>query len=117
MVTRVRGHEFFERQDQDLYCAVPISLAQAALGADIHVVTLDGKTMKVKVRTGTQNGTLLRIPGEGVPSGSRRGDMYIKLVLRVPEKLSRRGRELLEEFAKEEGQNDSPGAIPLSQLG
>ena len=118
VVTRVKPHEYFERQDADLYCAVPISVAQAALGAEIHVGTLDGKTIKVKVRAGTQNGTLLRIASEGVPSPSgRRGDLYIKLMVRVPEKLSRKGRELLEEFARSEGQNDSPGQIPLSQLG
>jgi len=118
VVTRVKPHEYFERQDSDLYCAVPISISQAALGAEIHVGTLDGKTVKVKVRPGTQNGTLLHIPGEGVPTGpGRRGSLYIKLMVRVPEKISRKGKEALEEFARAEGQNDNPGAIPLAQLG
>jgi molecular chaperone DnaJ len=117
VVTRVKPHEYFERQDSDLYCAVPISVTQAALGADIHVSTLDGKTIKVKVSAGTQNGKMLRIRDEGVPQGGHRGNLYIKLMVRVPEKLSRKGRDLLEEFARTEGQNDSPGAIPLSQLG
>jgi molecular chaperone DnaJ len=117
VIIRIKPHEYFERQDIDLYCAVPISVSQAALGADIQVSTLDGKTIKVKVPAGTQNGKMLRVRGEGVPSGSRRGDMYIKFLVRVPEKLSRRGRELLEELARTEGQNDSPGLIPLSQLG
>jgi len=116
VVTRVKPHEYFERQNTDLYCAVPVSLTQAALGAEIHVNTLDSKTIKVKVRAGTQNGTLLRISGEGVPSGIRRGDLYIKLMVRVPEKMSRKGRELLEEFARTEGVNSNPGTIPLSQL-
>jgi len=117
VVTRVKPHDYFERQDYDLYCAVPVSVTQAALGAEIHISTLDGKTIKVKVRAGTQNGTLLRIPSEGVPSGNRRGDLYIKLMVRVPEKMSRKGKELLEEFARIEGQNSNPGPIPLSQLG
>ncbi|MCL2600496.1 MAG: molecular chaperone DnaJ [Treponema sp.] len=117
VVTRVKPHDYFERQEADLYCAVPISVTQAALGAEIHVGTLDGKTIKVKVRPGTQNGTMLRIPGEGVPSGNHRGHLYIKLMVRVPEKISRKGKELLEEFAQIEGQNNSPGPIPLSQLG
>ena len=65
---------------------------------------------------GTQNGKMLRIRDEGVPSGGHRGNMYIKLLVRVPEKLSRRGKELMEELARTEGQNDSPGPIPLSQL-
>jgi len=116
VVIRIKPHEYFERQDCDLYCAVPISVSQAALGADIHVTTLDGKTIKVKVPSGTQNGKMLRIRDEGVPSGGRRGNLYIKFLVRVPEKLSRRGRELLEELARAEGQNDSPGPIPLSQL-
>jgi molecular chaperone DnaJ len=59
---------------------------------------------------------MLRIRDEGVPFGGRVGNLYVKLMVRVPEKLSRRGKELLEEFARSEGQNDSPRPIPLSQL-
>ena len=114
---RVKPHEYFERQGHDLYCAVPISVSQAALGADIHVSTLDNKTIKVKVPAGIQNGKMLRIRDEGVPWGGQRGNMYIKLMIKIPEKLSRRGKELFEELSKVEGQNDSPKFIPLSQLG
>ena len=114
---RIKPHEFFERQSYDLYCAVPISISQASLGADIHVTTLDGKKIKVKVPAGIQNGKMLRIRDEGVPSGGQRGNLYIKLMVKIPEKLSRRGKELLEELAKIEGQEDSPKPIPLSQLG
>jgi molecular chaperone DnaJ len=117
VIIRVKPHEYFERQEFDLYCAVPISIAQASLGAEIQVNTLDGKTIKVKVPAGTQNGKMLRVRDEGVPSGHHRGNLYIKIIVRIPEKLSRRGRELLEEFARTESQNDSPGPIPLSQLG
>jgi molecular chaperone DnaJ len=114
---RVKPHEYFERQSYDLYCAVPISVTQAALGADIHVTTLDNKTIKVKIPAGIQNGKMLRIRDEGVPMSGQRGNLYIKLMIQIPEKLSRRGKELLEELAKIEGQNDSPKPIPLSQLG
>jgi molecular chaperone DnaJ len=117
VIVRIKPHEYFERQDVDLYCAIPISVSQASLGADIQVSTLDGKTIKVKVPAGTQNGKMLRIREEGVPSNGRRGNLYIKFMVRVPEKLSRRGKELLEELARIEGQNDSPSPIPLSQLG
>jgi molecular chaperone DnaJ len=113
---RVKPHDYFERQELDLYCAVPISMTQAALGADIQVKTLDEKTIKVKIPPGIQNGKLLRIRDEGVPSGGRRGNLYIKLMVKVPEKLSRRGRELLEELAKTEGENESPKPISLSEL-
>ena len=113
---RIKPHEYFERQAYDLYCAVPISVSQAALGADIHVTTLDNKTIKVKIPAGTQSGKLLRIRDAGVPSGSQKGSMYIKVLVQVPEKLSRRGKELLEELAKTEGQDDSPKPILLSRL-
>jgi molecular chaperone DnaJ len=72
VVIRIRPHEYFERQNSDLYCAVPISVTQAALGADIHVSTLDGKRIKVKVPSGTQNGKMLHIREEGVPSNGRK---------------------------------------------
>jgi molecular chaperone DnaJ len=114
---RVKAHEYFERQDWDLYCAVPISVTQAALGAEIHVSTLDNKTIKVKIPPGIQTGKMLRIRDEGVPSGGRRGNLYIKLMVQIPARLSRRGRELMEEFAKVEGENSSPKPIPLSELG
>jgi molecular chaperone DnaJ len=113
---RVRPHEYFERQGLDLYCAVPISITQASLGAEIHVSTLDGKKIKVKVSPGIQNGKMLRIRNEGVPATSHRGDLYIKFMVQVPDKLSKRGRELMEELSKAEGENDSPRPIPLSEL-
>jgi molecular chaperone DnaJ len=113
---RVRPHEYFERQGLDLYCAVPISITQASLGAEIHISVLDGKTIKVKVSPGIQNGKMLRIRNEGVPSAGRRGDLYIKFMVQVPDKLSKRGRELMEELSKVEGENDSPKPIPLSEL-
>jgi molecular chaperone DnaJ len=113
---RVKPHEYFERQDMDLYCAVPISVPQAALGADIHVNTLDGKTIKVKVPPGIQNGKMLRIREEGVPAGGRRGSLYIKFMVQIPVKLSKRGRELMEELSRAEGENENPKPIPLSEL-
>jgi molecular chaperone DnaJ len=112
---RVKPHECFERQDMDLYCAVPISVTQAALGADIYVMTLDGRA-KVKVPAGTQNGDMIPIRNEGVPSGGRRGNLYIKFMVRTPAKLSKRGRDLMEEFARIEGEEDSPKPIPLTDL-
>ena len=112
----IKPHELFERQDEDLYCAVPISVTQAALGADIQVQTLDGKTIKVKVPSGVQNGKMLRIRDEGVPQGGRRGNLYIKLMVQIPAKLSKRGRELMEELSRIEGENNSPKPIPLSEL-
>ena len=113
---RVKAHEFFERQGEDLYCAIPISVTQASLGAEVQVPTLEGKTIKVKVPPGVQNGKMLRIRDEGVPSAGRRGNLYIKLMVQIPVKLSKRGRELMEELARVEGDNSAPKPIPLSEL-
>jgi molecular chaperone DnaJ len=113
---RVKPHEYFERQNEDLYCAVPISVTQASLGADIQVSTLDSKTIKVRIPPGIQNGKLLRIRDEGVPNGGRRGNLYIKVIVQIPAKLSKRGRELMEELSRVEGEVDSPKPIPLSDL-
>jgi molecular chaperone DnaJ len=113
---RVKPHEFFERQDEDLYCAIPISVTQASLGAEIQVPTLEGKTIKVKVPPGIQNGKMLRLRDEGVPVSGRRGNLYIKMMVQIPAKLSKRGRELMEELARVEGENSNPRPIPLSEL-
>jgi len=113
---RVKPHEHFERDGLDLYCAVPISITQAALGSELFVATLDGKKIKVRIPAGIQNGKMLRVKEEGIPSGVRRGDLYIKLMIQVPVKLSKRGRELMEELAKVEGEVDTPKPIPLSEL-
>ncbi|OHD77257.1 MAG: molecular chaperone DnaJ [Spirochaetes bacterium RIFOXYC1_FULL_54_7] len=115
----VRPHEFFERDGYDLYCAMPISISKAALGGEITVPTIDGKKVKVSIPAGTQYGKMLRLREEGVPGangGARRGDMYIKLMVQVPAKLSRRGKELLEELQKVEGENDAPKPLKLSEL-
>ncbi|MDR3171474.1 MAG: molecular chaperone DnaJ [Treponema sp.] len=116
VVIRVQPHEYFERQDMDVYCAVPISITQAALGSDIHVTSLEGKTIKVKIPAGSQSGKMLRIRDEGVPSGGHRGNLYIKLMVQIPAKLSKEGRKLMEELARIEGEEDSPKPIPLAEL-
>jgi len=112
----IKPHEYFERDGLDLYCAIPISITQATLGSEIYVTTLEGKKIKVKIPAGIQHGKMLRIKEEGIPSGGRRGDLYIKLYIEIPTKLSRRGRELLEELAQIEGENTNPNPIPLSQI-
>ncbi|MDR2659864.1 MAG: molecular chaperone DnaJ [Spirochaetaceae bacterium] len=113
---RVKPHEFFERSGANLYCAVPVSITQAALGGDLQVTTLDEKTLKVKIPPGSQNGKLLRLREEGVPVAGKRGDFYIKLMVQIPAKLSAKGRALLEEFSKIEGENQKPNPIPLAAL-
>jgi molecular chaperone DnaJ len=113
----VKAHEFFERQNNDLYCAIPISFATAILGGDLTVPTIDGARVPVQIPPGTQNGKLIRVRDQGVPAaGSRRGDLYIKIVVQIPQKLSRRAKELLEEYRRVEGENRTPEQIRLSDL-
>ncbi|TFG80956.1 MAG: molecular chaperone DnaJ, partial [Spirochaetales bacterium] len=115
----VRPHDFFERDGYDLYCAVPVQMAKAALGGEITVPTIDGKKVKVTVPAGTQHGKMLRLREEGVPGangGAKRGDMYIKLMVHVPLKVSRKGKELLEDFMKTEGDDPEPRPIRLAEL-
>jgi molecular chaperone DnaJ len=113
----VRAHELFERHEQDLYCAVRIDMSTAALGGEIIINTLDEKKIKVSVPAGTQHGKLLKIREEGVPNPSgRRGDLYLKVLVQIPARLSRRGKELLEEFRGAEGENHEPQAVKLSDV-
>lgn len=113
----VRGHEYFERDGADLYCAIPISLTMAALGGEVGFATIDGKKIKVSVPAGTQNGKMLRIREEGVPvSGGRRGDLYLKILVQVPQKLTKRGREILEQLRQSEGEEPEPQPVKLSEL-
>jgi len=117
VLIRVKAHPHFERSGADLYCAVPISITQAALGSEITVTALDGKKLKLKIPAGTQNGKLLRIRDEGVPvSGGHTGDLYIKVILSVPTRLSAKAKALLEEVAKLEGENAAPELMPLADI-
>lgn len=114
-----RPHDSFERDGFDLYCVIPISMTQAALGSTIIVETLDKEKVKVKIAAGTQNGKLIRLRGKGVPhlhSTSKRGDMYIKIQVDIPEKLSGKAKQLLNELSGEIGENDKPAPVKLAEL-
>jgi molecular chaperone DnaJ len=99
VVLHAREHAFFEREGKHLYCAVPISFAQAALGTEITVPTLDGECV-VKIPEGTQPGTTFRVKNKGVPvlNGHGRGDLHVEVKVHTPSKLSKRQRELLQEL-------------------
>ena len=99
VVLHAKEHPFFEREGKNLYCVVPISFPQAALGTEIQVPTLDGE-YTLKVPEGTQTGTTFKAKGKGVPvlNGRGRGDLHIEVKVQTPAKLSQRQRELLEEL-------------------
>lgn len=108
LVFRVEEHPFFKRQKDDVFCHVPITFTVAALGGEVEVPTLEGKA-KVRVPAGTQPGAQLRLKGKGIPRrGGGRGDQKIEVSLEVPTQLTARQRELLEELAKELGEEVLP---------
>ena len=106
----VKPHEFFQRDGADLYCKVPISMTTAALGGQFEVATLDGTQTRVKVPEGTQNGRQFRLKSKGMPvlRQPQVGDLYIQVAVETPQNLSRRQRELLEEFEKLSSTENSP---------
>lgn len=101
VVIHVREHERFERQGADLYTAVPVTFAQAALGADISVDTLDSSET-IKVPAGTQTGTVFRVKGHGMPNlgGRGKGDLFVAVTLMTPKTLTKEQRKLLEQLAE-----------------
>ncbi len=102
---RVRPHQIFQRDGFDIYSNVPISIAVAALGGDVFIDTVDGKIV-YNVKAGTQTGTRIRLRGKGVPSWRSkgvRGDHYVNLIVKTPEKLSREAREALIAFDRLSG--------------
>jgi molecular chaperone DnaJ len=106
----VKPHPFFQRDGADLYCRVPISFVQAALGGEFTVRTLDGGDAKVKIPEATQSGRQLKLRGKGMPILRSRdfGDLYIQAVVETPQNLTRRQRELLQEFETESSQKTHP---------
>lgn len=116
----VRPHTSFERQDVDLFCAVPIPFTVAAMGGEITCKTLDDRKIRLKIPAGTPSGKMLRIKGEGVPhlqTPQKKGDLYVKIIVEIPARLSGKERDLLKAFAEAHGENLSPDPISLKDLG
>ena len=99
VVVQVREHAIFQRDGRNLYCEVPISFADAALGGELEVPTLDGR-VKLKIPEGSQTGKLFRLRGKGVAPvrGGGPGDLLCRIAVETPVNLTKRQRELLEEF-------------------
>lgn len=106
----VKPHEFFKRQNTDITYELPISFADAALGADVVVPTLDGKE-SLKIPSGTQSGRVFRLKGKGVPviHQNSRGDQLVTTRIVTPQNLTKRQRELLQEFAEIERAQSEKG--------
>lgn len=95
----VRPHKIFKRQGYDIYCDIPITFGQAALGAELQVPTLEGK-IKYRIPEGTQTGTVFRLRNRGISHlrSNTRGDLYVKVNIEVPKRLNEKQRELIRQF-------------------
>ena len=98
----VRNHKLFEREGSNLFCRVPVSMTDAALGGDIEVPTIDGGRSRVKIPQGSQSGRQMRLRAKGMPAlrGAGAGDMFIELAVETPVNLTSKQKELLREFDK-----------------
>jgi molecular chaperone DnaJ len=109
LIVEVAPHPFFRRVGDDVVCNVPVTFAQAALGGEIDVPTLDGK-VKLRVPPSTQPGTVLRVRGKGIAHRLRagRGDQLVEVTLEVPTSISPRARQLIEELGRVLGEDVQP---------
>jgi molecular chaperone DnaJ len=109
VVIHIKEHPIFQREDDNLYCEVPISFTLAALGGEIPVPTLEGKA-NLKVPAGTQSGQVFKLRGKGVANVNARdhGDLFARLLVEVPTRLNSEQRQKLEEFASLCGEENTP---------
>ncbi|HLH88128.1 MAG TPA: molecular chaperone DnaJ [Xanthobacteraceae bacterium] len=108
----VGGHDFFQRDGADLHCRVPISMVAAALGGEMEVPTIDGGKTRLKIPEGTQSGRRFRIQAKGMPvlRTKQTGDMYVQVMVETPQNLTKRQRELLNEFERLSSKETQPEA-------
>jgi molecular chaperone DnaJ len=101
VVLRVKEHKVFKRHENDLHCVLPVNIAQAALGTEVELETLDGAE-RIKIPEGAQAGDTVRLRGLGVPylNGGGRGDLIVHISVQVPRKLNREQRKLFEQLAE-----------------
>ncbi len=106
----IKPHAFFQRDGADIFCRVPVSVTTAALGGEFQVPTIEGGKTRVKVPEGTQTGKQFRLKGKGMPvlRSGRVGDMYIQVAVETPQNLTRRQRELLQEFEQVSSAENNP---------
>jgi molecular chaperone DnaJ len=104
----VADHPIFQRDGSNLFCRVPVSMTEAALGGEIEVPTIDGGRSRVKIPEGSQSGKQMRLRGKGMPAlrGGAWGDMFIELAVETPVNLTARQKELLREFDRLSEENN-----------
>jgi len=109
VVIHVKEHEIFQREEDNLYCEVPVAFTLAALSGEIAVPTLEGKA-NLKVPAGTQSGQMFKLRGKGIVNvnGRERGDLLVRLIVEVPTRLTAEQRQKLEDFANACGEENTP---------
>lgn len=109
IVLSLKEHKIFERDGGDLHCTMPITFPQATLGAEVEAPTLTGK-IKMKIPAGTESGRVFRLRGKGVPDvrTGHTGDLYVRVQIAVPKKMSSKQEDLLRKFAAEAGDDVYP---------
>ena len=108
ILVHVKEHDFFVRDGEDLYCEVPITFIEAALGTEIEVPTLLSENAPVKIPPGTQNNSVFKLNKKGLPGEFGKGDQYIKIFVETPTKLNNTQKELLKQFAEISGEKVHP---------
>ena len=106
LTVQVSKHPVFGRQGDNLTVDLPVTFAEAALGATVSVPTLNGEPVKVRIAAGTPNGRVLRVKGRGIPTKSHTGDLLAKVSVAIPQRLSDKAREAVEVLRAEEGDAD-----------
>ena len=114
----VKDHALFEREGNNLFCRVPVSIASAALGGEIEVPTIDGGRSRVKIPEGSQSGRQMRLRSKGMPAlrGGGSGDMFIELAVETPVNLTARQKEILKEFDTLSTENNPQGSSFFSSV-
>ncbi|MDX8404405.1 MAG: molecular chaperone DnaJ [Mariprofundaceae bacterium] len=109
IVVSLKEHKIFERDGADLHCTMPITFPQVTLGAEVEAPTLTGK-VKIRIPAGTESGRVFRLRGHGVPDvrTGQTGDLYVRIHIAVPKKLSEKQEECLRKFAEEAGDEVYP---------
>jgi molecular chaperone DnaJ len=110
IVVHIKNHNLYHRYEDNLICEVPIKMTTAALGGLIEIPGLDGNMIKISVPNGSQNDSILRLKGKGMPiiKKASHGDLMVKIKIEIPTKLTKKQKELLEEFEGECGQDNHP---------
>jgi molecular chaperone DnaJ len=100
VLVNVIAHPVFTRKVENLHITIPVSFAEAALGADISVPTIEGDEVKVRIAPGTSNGKTLRVKGRGVKKGVNTGDLMVTIEVQVPQRVDGKAKKALEDFAE-----------------